>query len=822
MGEINDRINDEVHIVKTVIHAEPGVKRAGNVWPMSVMCWICMMTLCIILKTAFSISANMWIIAAVFVLYCGFYTFFFSSKKIKNFRFPVFLGCVFAWSFLILIVQDIFRKNLYYIFNCFAGQLNRTYQSGISLKLDAGTSATFFLSFCFFWVAWLLAEAIIDRADSGLFMFVTFPIVIGSLLCGGKIAMGAYFVLFLCLLCSIAGSSIRVRKRFWGGEGSKDYEKNRETGRRAVNMMSLVCAGIGAVIIVLSFAVLRPALSTPIGFVSDVTEPVKTSGLQFLYRFLPKISGGRLKLSLEGVGGGVSDGKLGDVEGTAYDNVESLRVTVSRQPSEILYLKGYIGADYEKNSWQMSDESALMDAALNWKTDGNSLLYIQNMPFLRMMYVQSQNGTDGGADPIQISVERLDANTSYTYVPYQTYLNDYYGIFGGDGAIEGQTAQDDTYEYFENKPYIETMQQWNNVSNSDDTSAGNNMLDELEASYESYADNHYTEVPEDLSSVKKLCSKKSEEWDKKFEGNLSDEQKQDLTLEKIDDVKNFVVRTLWENCEFSKSATKISADDDFIEHFLSDTKKGDSTAFASAAVMMFRECGIPARYVVGYAAPANLFTSQSDGSYMAVLQDDNAHAWAEIYMPGCGWTPVETTPGFAGTVSNLEMPADDTEDNAVSETEENDNNKSDNTADDSTDIHRAQMLKIIAAVIGAIVAIGVCIALRVFWQYRKKCALKKGMSPNERIKTIFCSFYELLMIAHFSDEADTTQPEFVHAVIKAYPQLNEDDMTAFMKLVLKANYGADELTAEQAEAALAMYKKLIEIMPRKVVFRQYI
>lgn len=111
----------------------------------------------------------------------------------------------------------------------------------------------------------------------------------------------------------------------------------------------------------------RPAVNAPLSVVSDVTAPVKSSGLQFLYRFLPQVSGGRLNLSLEGVGGGVSDGVLGDVDGTAYDEVESLKVTVSEKPTEILYLKGYVGADYTPNRWSMGDADSLTDAALNWK-----------------------------------------------------------------------------------------------------------------------------------------------------------------------------------------------------------------------------------------------------------------------------------------------------------------------------------------------------------------------------------------------------------------------------------------------------------------------
>ena len=106
-------------------------------------------------------------------------------------------------------------------------------------------------------------------------------------------------------------------------------------------------------------------------------------------------------------------------------------------------------------------------------------------------------------------------------------------------------------------------------------------------------------------------------------------------------MKQFIRQTLWKQCSFSESVKKLPKGEDYVEYFLFDRKKGDSTAFASAAALMFRECGVPARYVVGYAAPANLFTENSEGNYSAVLQDDNAHAWVEIYVPGAGWMPVE-------------------------------------------------------------------------------------------------------------------------------------------------------------------------------------
>ena len=833
----------DLELVGATLLTKPGNKGTHAIWPMTAMCFFSVMALFRIFLYAFSVSVSYQVLAAVGAAFCVWFTFIFEYRAWDRYRFFVLLFSIMLWCFGILLAQDAFKKGLLYTFNCVAGQMNRTYQSGITLISDAGTGATIFFIFLFFMVAWLMAEAVIKRQDGAMFLFVAFPVVICSLLSGGRISKGAYFVLLLCFLCTYAGSSVRVRRRLWGKGDEAVFDTNVKEARRVANMLAAFCAGFGTVVVLLAFFVVRPAVNAPLSVVSDVTAPVKSSGLQFLYRFLPQVSGGRLNLSLEGVGGGVSDGVLGDVDGTAYDEVESLKVTVSEKPTEILYLKGYVGADYTQNRWSMGDADSLTDAALNWKTDGDSLLYIQNMPLLRMMYVNSNMGGEEAVSSRTILVERLNANTAYTYVPYQAYLNDYYDIMGGDCSVQGQTAQDDRYEYFENSTYIDTMKKWMDVdaSGSDGgDSAGalgsynhQNMLDELEASYESYVNTHYTDVPESQKRIEKLCKKKKKEWDKKLEGNLSDTQKQDLSYEKIDDVKNFVVRTLWERCEFSKSASRISDDEDYIERFMFEKKKGDSTAFASAAVVMFRSCGIPARYVVGYAAPANLFSGQADGSYMAVLQDDNAHAWVEIYMPDCGWTPVETTPGFAGTIANLDMPDADTEDTeSIADKKDKDADRDgENTADTGADMKRIRQLKLVLGEVCGSLLVIIVLLLRIWYVKRRTLALDKRLSQGDRVRIIFRSFYELLerdgrLAANEgacvdTNCMDTTRPEFVDAVLAAYPELVRSDFEHFMSLVLMANYGPDKLDTEDCEFAVVMYKRLKKLVARKAVVRGY-
>ena len=68
-------------------------------------------------------------------------------------------------------------------------------------------------------------------------------------------------------------------------------------------------------------------------------------------------------------------------------------------------------------------------------------------------------------------------------------------------------------------------------------------------------------------------------------------------------------------------------------------KKGYCEYFASAMVMLLRELGIPARYVVGYLPGQH----QDDGSWR--VERSASHAWVEVYFPANGWVEFDPTPG---------------------------------------------------------------------------------------------------------------------------------------------------------------------------------
>ena len=85
-----------------------------------------------------------------------------------------------------------------------------------------------------------------------------------------------------------------------------------------------------------------------------------------------------------------------------------------------------------------------------------------------------------------------------------------------------------------------------------------------------------------------------------------------------------------------------------IEYFLTVSKCGYCSHFATAATLMLREAGIPVRFTEGYHV-AEFETSGGIGAadrYGMSVRDFDSHTWIEVYFDDVGWVPFETTVSF--------------------------------------------------------------------------------------------------------------------------------------------------------------------------------
>ncbi len=84
---------------------------------------------------------------------------------------------------------------------------------------------------------------------------------------------------------------------------------------------------------------------------------------------------------------------------------------------------------------------------------------------------------------------------------------------------------------------------------------------------------------------------------------------------------------------------------DFVDWMLFDEQQGYCTYYATAATVLLRCAGIPARYVEG----VRIDNKYGDLDIYQVSGVD-IHAWCEAYLEGYGWIVVDATPGYGGSV----------------------------------------------------------------------------------------------------------------------------------------------------------------------------
>jgi hypothetical protein len=121
----------------------------------------------------------------------------------------------------------------------------------------------------------------------------------------------------------------------------------------------------------------------------------------------------------------------------------------------------------------------------------------------------------------------------------------------------------------------------------------------------------------------------------------------------FEEAERFVEETLKRQAVYDVNPGSTPSGEDFAEYFLFENHKGFCVHFATAATLMYRMLGIPARFAEGYAIPASAFSQQENGQYVAEVEGSMGHAWCEVWQEDTGWK-VEDHTGAASALENVE------------------------------------------------------------------------------------------------------------------------------------------------------------------------
>lgn len=307
-----------------------------------------------------------------------------------------------------------------------------------------------------------------------------------------------------------------------------------------------------------------------------------------------------------------------------FSQQHMLEVTMSRPES--LYLRGYIGQRYTEKGWTKVEPEALAQEA-------QSFYWLHKTPF----YAQSQLSLLAGVlgfdtQPLELTITAEGACREYMYAPYE--LLDAGSVLdpmqNGDGAqkLNGQKRVQLTSDgNLVSHAYelLEALQE-----KLDDPALSEYL--EAEGNYRQYVYDTYLRLPEQTAATLK-----------EFLGSAPSQM---TSYE----AKYRILNCLDENVSYSEEVPQLPEGKDFTSYFLKELGTGNAVHYATAAVMMLRYYGIPARYAEGYLITPGAIAGQ-EGEITLTLHASDAHAWAEYYEDGIGWIPFEVTPPYRGVMA---------------------------------------------------------------------------------------------------------------------------------------------------------------------------
>ncbi|WP_172136717.1 transglutaminase family protein [Adlercreutzia sp. ZJ473] len=320
--------------------------------------------------------------------------------------------------------------------------------------------------------------------------------------------------------------------------------------------------------------------------------------------------------------------------------------------SEPLYLRGFAGATYTGTAFeclQPADYEGDWTGLFSWLDDRGFDALSQYAAYRALDDVEA----GGVADAVDVTVSAPGAYRKYAYAPTSAAaggagsLLDLYRTTDRLGGNESATfevvpdAQMAEMAIPSDWVYEEAAALDADAGAAtpaeDDPAAREQDFLRSELAYRSFVYDRYLEVSDEVVPAVERFFFSDDTWDDE-DGTLYAAATRIRTMLDV-------------GCDYNAQGVRFAPAGeqpaDYVTWFLEDAREGNAAAFASAAVLAFRQEGIPARYVEGYLLDEDALVRMGEANETScALDEGDAHAWVEVYVDGAGWLPVEVTPGF--------------------------------------------------------------------------------------------------------------------------------------------------------------------------------
>ncbi len=313
-----------------------------------------------------------------------------------------------------------------------------------------------------------------------------------------------------------------------------------------------------------------------------------------------------------------------------------------------IYLRGFSSAVYNGGSWAPLDQ-AIYDSEIQWGGDDLSAavssIYRPSMHGYQPMNFPALADRAEFPDKeyAKVTVRNVGADPGYVYTPYH--------ILSQPNELGGAAFVNDSYIARQEDVWTHSVY----VQPDCDPMAGAELPGDAEGpekNYRIFVQRNYLDVPEESMDALALAMQEIaletyygsdkpayQEYRDLVENGYVVGMDSSRTLPLA--LAHVVAAYLEDAAEYNPDTPVTPEGEDFVSYFLTESREGYCMHFASAATLMLRYLGIPARYVVGYVVDV-------PASGKVKVPDSAAHAWVEIYLEGYGWEPIEVTPAYAG------------------------------------------------------------------------------------------------------------------------------------------------------------------------------
>lgn len=311
-------------------------------------------------------------------------------------------------------------------------------------------------------------------------------------------------------------------------------------------------------------------------------------------------------------------------------NGEEKRLSIEIDQPQELYLKGFVGGNYENNQWKtLSNDhyEGNYEGILNWLSKKNFNPLAQYASYKKI----SAKYTHTALNVSKINVKNTGAYRKYVYLPITVSAYEAFHAMSDKDYTTKSRRLFGTYDYkFQSIYYSQdildsTPASWlTKINNTTQLE-----YQQAESVYNKFVESSYKEIDPSLKNfIRKTFFKDNKKMDFKE------------TTTRI----RYILR---QKIKYNEEPNILPDNKDYITWILKNEKEGNAISYATTAVMAYRSAGYPARYVEGYHLSndeADMLTKNHQQK--AILTTKNAHAWVEVYRSGIGWIPVEVVPGM--------------------------------------------------------------------------------------------------------------------------------------------------------------------------------